>query len=259
MTMVFTAGPGPASATGNVLTVLHPGTAGAAAVVVFPHAGGSPRFFRHWDELLPATTLVGVTYPGRDTRRSESYADGPYGDDLPGLAHSAADAIRSAGLAAPVLVGHSLGAYVAYEAAAALTRAGVPGVRLVVSGQNAPDQRPTTTLHRSADDDLVADMIRQNPESAQLWEHEELRAMFLPAVREDYRLLETYAPGTTLVPELLVCYGDRDDEVLAAAAGTWHRYARHAHPPAVFTGGHFYLQAPDEQLPRRLAASFGLG
>ena len=243
---------------GSVLTVLHPGGSGAA-VVVFPHAGGSPRFFRHWGEVLPATALIGVTYPGRDARRNESYADGPHGDDLVGLARTAADAIQAAGLAAPVLVGHSLGAYVAYEAAAALTRAGVLGVRLVVSGQTPPDHRPTTTLHRGADDDLVADIIRQNPDSAQLWELEELRARFLPAVREDYRLLETYAPSAAIVPELLVCYSDRDDEICAETIGTWHRYAHLAHPPAVFTGGHFYLQAPDEQLPRRLAASFGLG
>lgn len=241
-----------------MLTALHPGVPGSPTVVVFPHAGGSPRFFHHWARALPATTLVGVTYPGRDARVEESYADDPHGNDLVGLARSAAQAIIDAGIASPVLVGHSMGAYVAYEAAAALTRSGAAAVRLVVSGQNPPEDRPSTSLHTANDAYLVADVIRQSPDSAALWEVAELRSMFLPAVREDYRVLETYTPTQAVIAELLVCYGDRDHEVSPARLDRWRSHATLFHPPAALSGGHFYLHAPDLQLPRRLAATFGL-
>ncbi|MFV2175677.1 thioesterase II family protein [Actinomadura sp. LOL_016] len=241
-----------------MLTAIHRGAPGAPTVVLFPHAGGSPRFFQHWGAGLPATDLVGVTYPGRDTRIDDSYADNPYGDDLVGLARSAVDAISLAGIASPVLVGHSMGAYVAYEVAAALTRAGAGDVRLVVSGQNPPEDRPTTELHLSDDADLVADMVRQDPDSAPLWELDELRSMFLPAVREDYRLLETYTPTSTAVAELLVCYGDHDHEVHLDRLDGWRRRATRFHPPVALSGGHFFLKAPDIQLPRLLATGFGL-
>lgn len=242
----------------RVLTTLHRGAPGSAPVVVFPHAGGSPRFFLHWGQVLPATTLIGVTYPGRDARAEQTYADCPHGSDLVGLARSAAESIERARLTAPVLVGHSFGAYIAYETAAVLTRNGAQGVRLVVSGQNPPEHRAMTTLHRADDAELIADMVRQNRRSAAVWEDDNLRAIFLPAAREDYRLLETYVPTMSAVAEILVCYGDRDPEVSSVKAAGWHRYAARAHPPAVLAGGHFYLQAPDRQLPRRLAASFGL-
>ncbi|MEV5826843.1 alpha/beta fold hydrolase [Spirillospora sp. NPDC052242] len=241
-----------------MLTAVHRGAPGSPTVVVFPHAGGSPRFFQHWGAVLRATDLVGVTYPGRDARIDDSYADNPYGDDLVGLARSAADAIGRAGIASPVLVGHSMGAYVAYEAAAALTRAGATDVRLVVSGQDSPEDRPTTALHLADDADLVADMVRQDPDSAPLWQVDELRAMFLPAVREDYRLLETYTPTATAVAELLVCYGDRDHEVRPDRLDGWRRCAARFHPPVALSGGHFFLKAPDTQLPRLLATGFGL-
>lgn len=242
----------------SVLTTLRGGPPGSPTVVVFPHAGGSPRFFHHWGPVLPATTVVGVTYPGRDERAEESYADNPDGDDLVGLARSAANAITKAGITAPVLVGHSMGAYVAYETAAALTRDGAADLRLVVSGQNPPEHRPSTTLHRRDDADLIADVVRQNPRSAALWQVEELRSMFLPAVREDYRLIETYLPTTTTVAEILVCHGHRDPEVSPDQLAGWRGYTERLHPPAVLAGDHFYLQAPDVQLPRLLAASFGL-
>jgi pyochelin biosynthetic protein PchC len=241
-----------------MITALRQGVPGSPTVVVFPHAGGSPRFFQHWGAVLPATTLVGVTYPGRDHRIDDSYADSPYGDSLVGLARSAADAISHAGIASPVLVGHSMGAYVAYEVAAALTRAGTTAVRVVVSGQNSPDDRPTTALRLADDADLVADMVRQDPDSAPLWQLDDVRSMFLPAVREDYRLLETYTPTATVVPELLVCHGDRDHEVSPDRLDGWRRYATRFHPPVALSGGHFFLRAPDVQLPRQLATSFGL-
>lgn len=234
---------------------------GCPPVVLFPHAGGSPRFFQRWTRSLPGVRLVGVTYPGRDERMEERYADGPYGDDLVGFARAVADELVADGVATlggggPVLVGHSLGAFIAYETAAALAATGVAPARLVVSGQNPPELRTATALHKDTDAALVADIVRQNPGSAQLWEIDELRQIFLPAVREDYRLLETYVPGDGIVAEVLACYGDQDEEVDPDTMAGWNRRAELAHPPVVLSGGHFYLQPPDEQLPRLLARRF---
>jgi len=240
----------------RALTVLREGA--GPPVVLFPHAGGSPRFFQPWTGVLPGAHLVGVTYPGRDARMDERYADGPYGDDLAGLARAVAGELLATGLASarPVLAGHSLGALVAYETAVMLTGEDVPPVRLVVSGQNPPERRAATALHRGTDAELIADVVRQNPASAPLWEVEELRGIFLPALREDYRVLETYEPGDGIVPEILVCHGDRDAEVDPGAVADWNRRARTGHPPVVLDGGHFYLQPPDVQLPRLIAERF---
>ncbi|MGT2533041.1 thioesterase II family protein [Streptomyces nojiriensis] len=44
-------------------------------VVCFPHAGGSPYFFRGWAKGLDAYEVHAVCYPGRAERFSEECAD----------------------------------------------------------------------------------------------------------------------------------------------------------------------------------------
>ncbi|WP_052230272.1 thioesterase domain-containing protein [Streptomyces sp. CT34] len=235
---------------------------GGVPVVVFPHAGGSPRFFLHWTGVIPKARLYGVTYPGRDTRLQERHEDLPHGDSLVGLARSAADDITAAGLAGPdgpggagpVLVGHSMGALVAYETAAALAARGVHGVRVVASGQNPPTHRVGTALHRDTDEHLIADIVRQNPASADLWQVPELRAMFLPVVREDYRLLETYECTGAVVPDIRVVFGDRDGEVDPVRIGEWNDFSAVQRAPVRCAGGHFYLRAPDTRLAELVRA-----
>ncbi|WP_438484809.1 thioesterase II family protein [Streptomyces sp. S186] len=224
-------------------------------VVIFPHAGGSPRFFLHWTGVIPTARLFGVTYPGRDARLHERHRDSPHGDSLVGLARSIADDLAAAGLAeaAPVLVGHSMGALVAYETAAALAARGARGVQVVVSGQNPPSHGVGTALHRDTDAKLIADIVRQNPASAELWQVPELREMFLPVVREDYRLLETYACTGAVIPDIHVVFGDRDDEVDPVRIGEWNDFATQRRAPVRCAGGHFYLQAPDTQLPELIS------
>lgn len=222
------------------------------ATVVLPHAGGSPRAFRHWEGEFSDRQLWGVTYPGRDHR----IADRPYGD----LVTTAEEVATEITALDPqprtvVLVGHSMGAWAAYEVAVALAAAPppTPQIQLVVSGQNPPHLTPGTRLHTAPDELLVADIVRQNPQSAEVWAVPELRSTFLPAVRDDYRLLETYRPSAPPAPPpwtVTVVVGSTDREVDHRALFQWDRYS--STPARIITlpGGHFYLAAPDVSLAR---------
>lgn len=221
----------------------------APAIVVFPHAGGSPRFYAHWVKVLLNHQLWGIVYPGRDTRLHT-----PHPSSLSALARECAlhlDALLP--LNPTLLVGHSMGAWVAWEAARYLEEMTPKrSIMTVVSGQNPPDCSPGTTLHKEDDLALISDMNRQNPAHHNFWQIPELRQFFLPMIREDYRLLETYCPQMGTVEDLTVVYGDQDQEINMSTLHRWS-HASHGHfRMQCLSGGHFYMAAPDTSLPHYL-------
>jgi len=83
---------------------------------MFPHSGGSVLEYLKWSPLLPDTALYGVQPPGRGARLRE-----PALTRMPDLVGAILDAVK---FESPYLFfGHSLGALVAYEVAAALREA----------------------------------------------------------------------------------------------------------------------------------------
>ncbi|HUH70064.1 MAG TPA: alpha/beta fold hydrolase [Mycobacterium sp.] len=220
------------------------------AIVVFPHAGGSPRFYSLWCAEIPAgVDLYGVTYPGRDL-----LLDQPAPDTLIDLASECAivvePIIRSSG--SVVMFGHSMGAYVAFEATRSLERSGVVVTALVVSGAQAPhlDLGSQRTWHLACDDDLVRHTGELDVRSREALAVPELRRMFLPIIRDDYRLVENYRaqPNPQVSCPLHVIYGREDPEVTASGAAAWGAYARADWQVRRFPGDHFYLAAHRAQV-----------
>ena len=114
-------------------------TTGNRAIVVFPHAGGSPRSYISWcSDLPPGFDLYGVTYPGRDMLLDE-----PAPETLIDLALDCATELEPIIQSSDsvVMFGHSMGAYVAFEATRSLQRSGIPVTALVASGADAPHSR----------------------------------------------------------------------------------------------------------------------
>ncbi|MDO5084290.1 MAG: alpha/beta fold hydrolase [Arachnia propionica] len=214
------------------------------ALVLFPHAGGSPRFFRHWVGRIPGVHLLGVTYPGRDHRIDE-----PHPGSLTELAEEVAHHLRH--LPDPVLFGHSMGALVAHEVAGLLTGSG-GAPELVVSGHDAPCSAPRRSiLHNRPDHELIADLVRLDHHNAEVFALRELADLFLPAIREDYRMVETHRTVTRQrIPRILVINGDHDPEVTATGATAWCRHAARFDGVQLVDGGHFHHAAPRLQCCR---------
>ncbi|MFJ7243061.1 thioesterase II family protein [Kitasatospora sp. NPDC098652] len=214
----------------------------ALRLVCLPHAGGSPGLYREWAALFPPEVeLVLPCPPGREDRM-----DDPAPADLPALVGEFA-----AGLAPLVdrpwaVFGHSMGATVGHELALELVRRGHrPPVHLFVSAREAPQYHHGGSTHLLDDDSLCAELVGLGGTDAQLLAMPEVRRLVLPAVRGDYRLIETYRarPAGPLPCPVTALVGADDTELTAEEADGWRRWTSAAFELLTFPGGHFYLSA----------------
>ncbi|MDX3525576.1 alpha/beta fold hydrolase [Streptomyces sp. ID05-39B] len=213
-------------------------------LVCFPHAGGAAGGYRAWSLDAPWDVEVrAVQYPGRGDRFHERAAtdmETLLDDVVPGLTRE----FSGDELASSVFFGHSMGASVAYEAARRLAMTGRPPAALLVSGQPAPRRTRGGDLHRATSAELLADLGRLGGTARDVMADDALLAALLPAIRSDYRVIETYRPlpGAALDVPVTVLYADDDPEVTADEAAAWSEVTTGPCQVEVFTGGHFYLE-----------------
>ncbi|MFD6325620.1 thioesterase II family protein [Streptomyces sp. NPDC058442] len=227
----------------------------AIRLLCLPHAGGSTTLYRRWKDLLPpAIEPVLVCPPGREDRLDE-----PLPAALPDLVAGLGEAV------APLLdrpwaaFGHSMGAAVAHELVLWLLKRGHRAPEhLFVSAREAPQHHRGGTAHLLDDDALSAELIRLGGTSRDVLAMAEVRQLVLPAVRGDYRLIETYAanPEGPAPCPLTALVGAADTELTAEEAQGWEKWTTGPFQLLTFPGGHFYLsdqpEAVVEAVCRRL-------
>lgn len=210
-------------------------------LVCLPHAGGGASAYREWASLLPPTVeLVAVQLPGREERLDE-----PLIDDMNVLVDVLAATIGS-DLSPYVLFGHSMGAAIAFELCLALRRRRRPlPLHLIASGREAPRLSRGGTLHRDGEECLARELMRLDGAMAQVLAHPELRAMVMPIVANDYRLIETYMPSAMELPlsiPVSAFAADQDPELVPGDAEAWREVTDATFTLQRFSGGHFYFK-----------------
>lgn len=228
-------------------------------LICLPYAGGGTVDFRSWQEHFPSQIDVcPVILPGRETRLSE-----PPHRDMKRLVQALVDGMGPVFRQAPfALFGHSMGAWVAFELARALRRAGLPEpVHLFVSARAAPHvQDRLPHLSELSDDAFVLAMqerYRAIPEA--ILAQPRILRIFLPALRADIEVLETYRheDEPPLQVPLTAFAGTADPVVAPADVALWR-----AHTTGPFTfrrlpGGHFFLRDQQDLLCDAIAGPLG--
>ncbi|MFF4016212.1 thioesterase II family protein [Streptomyces sp. NPDC001843] len=203
----------------------------------FPHAGGSPLFFRDWSGALADVEVHTVCYPGRGERFGEEWAR-----DLCLMARQIAQEIQASDDGRCIaLFGHSMGALVAYETGADLEHHGTAVDRLFVSGARAPQlPRPAAPTGAEAVRRTLTELGGTAPE---LLDDPGFRELMLPVVTADFAMLGAYvqpdrAPLSCPVTALV---GEADPRVTPAQAAAWQVSTRGAFRMRTVPGDHFYL------------------
>lgn len=209
----------------------------------FPYAGGGAAVFARWADLLPpGVELCRVQLPGRETRWREA----PF-TQLTSLVDVLTGAIRPYLDVPFAFFGHSLGALIGFELAQQARRQfDRSPAQLFVSGRWAPHlPNPDPPLYQQPDAKFIDTLRRRyNNIPEAVVNDPELMEIFLPVLRADVTMLDTYAytPDRPLDCPITAYGGRADQRVTHAALEGWREHTTRSFHVRLFPGAHFYLQ-----------------
>lgn len=211
-------------------------------VFCFPYAGGGPHVFHAWMRAFSdAVEICPVHLPGRATRLHE-----PPFRRIDALVDAIHEGIRTALDMPFILLGHSLGALIAFELARTLRRHNAAGPdSLVVCGCHAPQLPCTQPILHTLPDDQFVDALRDldgTPEA--LLQHPDVMKMIAPGLRADLELFETYRyeHEAPLDCPIRAFGGLADTRATAAEIQAWRAQTTASFTAQHLPGGHFFPQ-----------------
>jgi medium-chain acyl-[acyl-carrier-protein] hydrolase len=220
---------------------LSPGRNHQLRVFCFPYAGGSAQVFRTWQRFFPPQIeICPVQFPGRGRRIKE-----PPFTRIKALVKAIADAIFNGPPEPFVFYGHSMGAIISFELARELRRRRTVGPRhLFLSGRRAPtmpdSEGPTFNLPH---DKFIAELRRLNGTPPELLELPEATELFLPLLRADFEIVDTYVyeDEEPLACPITVYGGLGDERVPRESLCDWQKQTTGGCRERMLPGDHFFI------------------
>jgi surfactin synthase thioesterase subunit len=220
-----------------------PRQGGDLRLFCFPYAGAGASVFRDWTGGLAAhLTVHPVQLPGREERIGEAPVD-----RLTPLVQTLCDEMAPSATGPYALFGHSLGALIAFETAREMRRRGHPEpVHLFVSGHGAPQRGVTSERISHLPEAALKERLRRfggTPEA--VLDHPELMALFLPIIRADFAVTETYRyrEEPPLAAPITAFGGERDAQAPVETMGGWRRQTRDRFTLHEVPGDHFFVHS----------------
>lgn len=224
-----------------------------------PYAGSSAVIYERWKKRLSGhAAVVPLELAGRGVRTKEPFYEG--------MADAAADVLERLkehmdGMPYG-LFGHSMGGMIMYEVCHLIHEQGLqPPSLLFFSGRPAPEvPRKESPIHQLPDDEFAQRILDMGATSAELFEHKQLMEIFMPILRADFRLVETYVyKDRGPLPWPLTIIAGLEEQWTEADLEAWTRHTTAPCGIVRMEGGHFYLQENAEPLMNllqsRLSAS----
>jgi medium-chain acyl-[acyl-carrier-protein] hydrolase len=223
--------------------IIRPRPRPRAAVRLFclPCAGGGASTFHAWAGGFHGHVEVcAVQLPGRENRLKESPARS-LGDLVPALAAAIEPELRRP----YALFGHSMGALLAFELLRRLEQSGARSpMHFFAASAPAPHLRPRRPpLHRLGDAALIASLRGFDGLPGWVIEDPELLALFLPTLRADLEVCDTYRYGAArpLACPITALGGASDRSVPRFELAAWAAHTSAQFTLRLFEGSHFFL------------------
>ena len=243
----------PGRPTGNWVAPVNPRPAASLRLFCLPYAGGDAAVFSAWSADLPESVEVcPVMLPGRAGRIAE-----PLLDSMTLLVGALAKGLADWTGRPFALFGHSTGALVAFELARRLEQEGRFPAQLFISGCGAPQLPPGRPgrLHDLPAADLLERLRALGGMPDAMLANPELRDLFLPILRADFKLTETYRyqPAVPLRCPITAFTGQQDRFVSRQSAEAWHDQTSGAFALYTLPSDHLFLISDRQSLLQLLA------
>lgn len=210
----------------------------------FPYAGGSSAVYRPWKQYAMGFDLISVELSGRGKRMHEPlYAN----------LHDATDDLyewissQTADHTSYALFGHSLGGLLAYELAQTIRQhGGKQPEHVFISGRGAPNikRNEDKKYHLMNEEEFKKEVIGLGGTPPEFFNYPELTNLFLPLLRNDFRLAETDLSDRVVNPfdyDITVFLGKEDHEITPQQVDAWKVHSKGTCTFHYFPGSHFFL------------------
>jgi surfactin synthase thioesterase subunit len=211
-------------------------------LLCFHHAGGSANIYKQLSNMAPGWLEVcAVQLPGRENRAHQSYAE-HISQIIPEVALAEEKMIRKL----TIILGHSFGAFIAFEFVKfQLARTLSQHIKgLICLAATAPHLNETRkNLHQLDDEELVRKLRDFGGTPSIILEDKELLQFFLPRIRADFKLAETYLPSDFSPIDIgIIALAATEDKIATCdQVFEWKHYSVRDFDYIECPGSHFFL------------------
>lgn len=219
----------------------HPRPAATMRIFCFPYAGGSARTYMNWYKSLPEhIEIVAVQPPGRGARLMEDLFS-----DMDSLIAELIQLIPKYLDKPYILFGHSLGSRVAFELLTNIVKLQLPlPIHFIASGSKGPQlQTRNEITHTLSDSAFIQKLTKLNGTPKEVLENKELMDIFLPLLRADFKLSETYRYTGDIQIDcpLSIFTGDQDIDINDNDLNGWSQFFNKNSTIYPIPGDHFFI------------------
>lgn len=212
---------------------------GKTIFLAFPYAGVGASFYYSWQKLLQDVCQVwAVQLPGREERMGDGYYT-----DIKEVAELVVQQIEN--VKCPIVIyGHSMGTKIAYEVERRLEVLHKDVKLIIVSGCGIPTEEEPEFIAHLPDDVFIEKVMGYNGIPTELAEDKEIVKFFLPTLRADFVLSESYKceelnRGNVPVRAM---GGTEDTEADENAMKKWKKLNPENFEYKMYEGSHFFIK-----------------
>lgn len=217
-----------------------------------PYAGGSSTMFMKWKTKLSSRVeLIPIELAGRGSRINEkcfNNFDCMMDDIVENVVQKLEQGMQFS------LLGHSMGCLLAYELYYRLKNLGYSATHVFLLGNHVPNE-----MNNGIKIDLFYEEILLNKltvygkEICMIMEDEETKDFFLPIIRSDFEVLQSYkyrSKSKKIECECTIINGNRDLSIADYNLYDWRDYISSSCCCyfETISGGHFFIQEKFEEV-----------
>jgi medium-chain acyl-[acyl-carrier-protein] hydrolase len=212
-------------------------------LICFPYAGGGVSTYSTWVEHLPVNVELSIVQmPGRGSRMFES-AHANMKDVMNELLDIMLDFLNKP----YIFFGHSLGSRIAFELMKELQALQHPlPLHFIASGSRGPhDKSNKKDIYNLPRQKFIAELKKLNGTPKAVLENQELMDLFLPLLRADFELADTYCyEGDAIFNcPITVLGGEKDIGISFAQLESWQNFFVQKAKVHMLFGDHFFIDS----------------